>query len=122
MIKIRLIAVGKVKEKYFAEAINEYTKRLSAYCEFTLVEVKEENYKNPSQAEISSDGDVPFINAGHLVDGKLDFSDMNYISEEKYNQLNSGKIQENERKDPRPPGQRQSRPSLQNADHAPLPG
>ena len=48
MIKIRLIAVGKVKEKYFADAISEYGKRLSAYCEFTLVEVKEENYKNPS--------------------------------------------------------------------------
>ena len=48
----------------------------------------------PSQAEISSDGEIPFINAGHIVGGKLDFSDMNYISEEKYNQLNSGKIQE----------------------------
>ena len=50
----------------------------------------------PSQAEISSDGEIPFINAGHIVGGKLDFSDMNYISEEKYNQLNSGKIQEND--------------------------
>ena len=52
MIKIRLIAVGKVKEKYFSEAISEYSKRLNAYCEFSLVEVKEENFKNPSQADI----------------------------------------------------------------------
>ena len=52
MIKIRLIAVGKVKEKYFADAIAEYSKRLSAYCDFTLIEVKEENYKNPSSADI----------------------------------------------------------------------
>ena len=52
MIKIRLIAVGKVKEKYFSEAILEYSKRLNGYCEFSLVEVKEENFKNPSQADI----------------------------------------------------------------------
>jgi 23S rRNA (pseudouridine1915-N3)-methyltransferase len=52
MVKIKLVAVGKVKEKYFTEAINEYSKRLSGYCEFSIVEVKEENFKNPSQAEI----------------------------------------------------------------------
>ena len=52
MIKIRLIAVGKVKEKYFTEAIAEYTKRLSGYCEFSIIELKEENFKNPSSAEI----------------------------------------------------------------------
>ena len=52
MIKIRLIAVGKVKEKYFTEAILEYSKRLSGYCDFSLIEVKEENFKNPSPADI----------------------------------------------------------------------
>lgn len=52
MIKIRVIAVGKVKEKYFTEAVAEYSKRLGAYCEFTLIEVKEENFKNPSKADI----------------------------------------------------------------------
>lgn len=52
MIKIRLITVGKVKEKYFTEAISEYSKRLSGYCEFSIIELKEENYKNPSSAEI----------------------------------------------------------------------
>ena len=52
MIKIKLVAVGKVKEKYFTEAILEYSKRLNGYCEFTLVEVKEENFKNPSASEI----------------------------------------------------------------------
>ena len=44
MIKIRIVAVGKVKEKYFSEAIAEYAKRLSRYCEFSVAEVKEENY------------------------------------------------------------------------------
>ena len=52
MIKIKLIAVGKVKEKYFSEAILEYSKRLKGYCDFALIEVKEENFKNPSAADI----------------------------------------------------------------------
>ena len=52
MIKIRLIAVGKVKEKYFSEAIAEYSKRLSAYADFSITEVKEENFKNPTPADI----------------------------------------------------------------------
>lgn len=52
MIKIKLVAVGKVKEKYFTEAISEYSKRLKGYCDFSLIEVKEENFKNPSASDI----------------------------------------------------------------------
>lgn len=44
MIKVNLIAVGKVKEKYFAEGIAEYSKRLSAFCDFNIIEVGEENF------------------------------------------------------------------------------
>lgn len=44
MIKVRLIAVGKVKESYFRDAVAEYSKRLSRFCSFETVEVKEENY------------------------------------------------------------------------------
>ena len=51
--------------------------RLGDLCRFINGD-RGKNY--PSQAEISSTGDVPFINAGHIVGGKLDFSDMNYIS------------------------------------------
>ena len=35
---------------------------------------------------------VPFINAGHIQKGKVDFSEMNYISEEKFDSLRSGKV------------------------------
>ena len=52
MIKINLVAVGKVKEKYFSEGIDEYAKRLSRFCEFNLTEVKEEAFTSPSEAEI----------------------------------------------------------------------
>ena len=52
MIKIRIVAVGKVKEKYFSEAIAEYAKRLSRYCEFSVLEVKEENYDKATPSAI----------------------------------------------------------------------
>lgn len=46
MNKINIIVVGKVKEKYFSEAINEYTKRLRRFCELNLIEVKEQNFND----------------------------------------------------------------------------
>lgn len=47
----------------------------------------------PSQADITEDGDVPFVNAGHLNGIDIDFTEMNYISQAKYDSLNSGKFQ-----------------------------
>lgn len=41
-MKITLITVGKIKEKYLKEAIAEYTKRLGKYCSLTIVEVADE--------------------------------------------------------------------------------
>lgn len=52
MIKIKIVAIGKVKEDYFLKGIEEYSKRLQKFCEFEIVEVKEVNYKNPTTAEI----------------------------------------------------------------------
>ena len=52
MLKINVVAVGKIKEKYFTEAVLEYSKRLSKYCEFTLIEVPEENYTKVDDALI----------------------------------------------------------------------
>ena len=47
-MKITLIAVGKLKEKYLKDAIAEYTKRLSRYCHLEIIEVADE--KTPDQA------------------------------------------------------------------------
>ena len=47
-VKITLITVGKIKEKYLKDAIAEYSKRLSRYCKLELVEVADE--KTPDQA------------------------------------------------------------------------
>lgn len=41
-MNIKIISVGKLKEKYLVQGINEYVKRLSKYCKLTLVEVSDE--------------------------------------------------------------------------------
>lgn len=38
---IQIIAVGKIKEKFFRMAIDEYSKRLNAYCRLEIIEVKD---------------------------------------------------------------------------------
>lgn len=53
MIKINIVAVGKVKESYFADGIKEYSKRLSKFCEFTVKEIAEENFSKVDDALIS---------------------------------------------------------------------
>ena len=40
--KIKIIAIGKVKEKYLLEGINEYLKRLGRYCKVEILELKDE--------------------------------------------------------------------------------
>lgn len=47
-MKITVISVGKIKEKYFTGAIDEYAKRLSRYCKLELIEVADE--KTPDGA------------------------------------------------------------------------
>ena len=55
MIKITLICLGKLKEKYLKEACDEYTKRLSRYCSFEIAELEPVRLpEKPSTAEIDA--------------------------------------------------------------------
>lgn len=47
-MKVTVITVGKLKEKYLRDAIGEYSKRLSKYCKLEIVEVADE--KTPDNA------------------------------------------------------------------------
>ena len=50
-----MIAMGKLKEKFYLEAAAEYEKRLKGYCRFTLLELPEVRLpENPSPAEIAA--------------------------------------------------------------------
>ena len=53
MIKINIIAVGKLKEKYLVQACDEYLKRLKAFAKVEIIEINEYKAKdNPSASEI----------------------------------------------------------------------
>lgn len=55
MLGVKLICVGKLREKYYAEAMAEYAKRLGAYCRLELAELPEQRLpENPSAAQIAA--------------------------------------------------------------------
>ena len=47
-MKITILCVGKIKEKFYRDAIAEYSKRLSRYCKLDIIEVADE--KTPENA------------------------------------------------------------------------
>lgn len=52
-MKITIACVGKIKEKYFTDAINEYSKRLSRYVKLNIVEVPDEKApESMSEAQV----------------------------------------------------------------------
>lgn len=55
MIKVTVIALGKLKEKYLRDASAEYQKRLSRYCNFNLIEIEPAKLgEKPSKSEIDT--------------------------------------------------------------------
>ena len=55
MLKINIICIGKIKEKYFTDAVGEYAKRLTAFCKYSVVELNEERIRSntPNEAQIA---------------------------------------------------------------------
>ncbi len=55
MFEITLIAMGKLKEKFYLSAAAEYEKRMKGYCQFKILELPEVRLPdNPSPAEINA--------------------------------------------------------------------
>ena len=59
MVHINIVCVGKIKEQYLRDAINEYSKRLSKYCNLNIIEMQDK--KIPDRANSSIEMQV--INA-----------------------------------------------------------
>jgi len=54
-MNINIVAVGKIKEKYLKDAIDEYSKRLSRFCKLKIIEVPDESMSDrPSDSEKSA--------------------------------------------------------------------
>lgn len=68
MLSVHIICVGKMKEKFYIGAAEEYLKRLSAYCKLTVTELPEEKLpQNPSQSQI----DAALVKEGQAIRAKL---------------------------------------------------
>jgi len=68
MLNIKIICVGKLKEKFYIEATGEYLKRLSAYCKLEIEELPEaKRPKNPTQGDI----DAALIKEAELIESKI---------------------------------------------------
>lgn len=90
-MKITIVTVGKIKEKYLKDAIAEYSKRLSKYCKLEILEVADE--KTPDNASvvveegirqkegerilkcIKEDAYVITLEIGGMMLGSLEFAD-----------------------------------------------
>ena len=46
MLNINILCIGKIKEKYLKDAIDEYSKRLSKYCKLSIIELPDEKIPN----------------------------------------------------------------------------
>ena len=66
MLNIRIICVGKFKEKYWEAASAEYMKRLGAYCNVSVIDVKEE--KLPAHASRADEENVIIKEGKSILD------------------------------------------------------
>lgn len=64
-MKITVISVGKVKEKFYRDAISEYEKRLSRYCKFQIIEVTDE--KTPDKAGFNEEEQIKEKEADRIL-------------------------------------------------------
>ena len=53
MLEVKIVCIGKLKEKYWRDAVQEYAKRLSAFCRFSVIELNEARVpQDPNDAQI----------------------------------------------------------------------
>ena len=55
MLTINIVCIGKIKEKFFKDAIDEYSKRLSKYCKLNIVELPDEKIPEKINTNIEND-------------------------------------------------------------------
>lgn len=79
-MKIKLVAVGTLKEKYLKDAVNEYVKRLGKYCKVEIIEVKEENDTKVNAKEIEGKNILKAIKSRDYV-VSLTLNQKEYTSE-----------------------------------------
>ena len=65
MLTINVICIGKVKEKFFKDAIDEYSKRLSKYCKLNILELPDE--KIPDKTNINIENEIKSKECNNII-------------------------------------------------------
>ena len=65
-MKVTILCVGKIKENFYRQAIDEYAKRLSKYCKFEIVEVADE--KTPDKASEVQENQIKEKEADRILE------------------------------------------------------
>lgn len=65
-MKIAIVCVGKIKEKFYRDAIDEYAKRLSKYCKLEIIEVADE--KTPDKASETVESQIKEKEAARILE------------------------------------------------------
>ena len=95
MLHIDIICVGKLKEKYLKDAIDEYSKRLSKYCNLNIIELNDEKLPSKINESISLEIKQKESNSiySHIKNGSyviaLDLNGKSYSSEEFSNKIDT---------------------------------
>ena len=93
MLHIDIICVGKLKEKYLKDAIDEYSKRLSKYCNLNIIELNDEKLPSKLNESLSLEIKQKESNSiySHIKSGSyviaLDLNGKSYSSEEFSNKI-----------------------------------
>lgn len=66
-MRIKIIGVGKLKEKYLREAVAEYAKRLTAYAKIKFIEVSDERDEDPGAIKKEGDSILKNLKEGEHV-------------------------------------------------------
>ncbi len=86
MLKINIVAVGKIKEKYIISGINEYAKRLKPYINFNVIELAESK-DNDFALEKDSESILKYIEKSKAYKILLDIGARNLSSIELSNMI-----------------------------------
>lgn len=93
MLHINILCIGKIKEQYLREAINEYSKRLSKYCTLNIIELPDK--KIPDKSNSSLENQIKNIESQNIISHIpkdsylvcLDLKGKQYSSEEFANKI-----------------------------------
>lgn len=87
---IKILCVGKIKERFFTDGILEYQKRIDAYTKFSIIEVKEvntsdinKNIKDEGQNLLSKITDDEFVITLEIMGKMIDSVELAHLIDEK---------------------------------------